>query len=114
MQLVRLVGIGASMGVIGQLALVIWSMCTGGSVLTALLTMAQVPWGLTTLADLYLGLLLVALWIPLVENSARRAIPWWIGLFLLGNLATMAFVAWRCFTQTTLRAALLGERISPR
>lgn len=110
MKSVHVVGVIAACATTAQLVLIGWSTATGGSVITALTTMAETPWGLTTIVDLYLGLLVVGLWISLLERSLWRAAPWWLGLFLLGNLTTAAYVAWRCFTRATLRDALLRQQ----
>ena len=98
---------------VAQLGLIIWSAATGGSVVSALLAMGSMPWGLTTLTDLGLGLTVIGLWITLLERSAWRALPWWVGLLLLGNLATALYVAWRCATHRSLSAALLAHPESP-
>lgn len=56
---------------------------------------AAQPWGPATLLDLAAGLLVAALWMA-VREPRRRWLPlWWLGLLLLGNMATLAFVL-RC------------------
>ena len=105
----RMLGWLAAIAAVGQGGLIIWASCTGGSVVTALVALAQVPWGLTTLTDLYLGLLLVGLWMYLLQRGARRAWPWWLGLFILGNFTTVVFLWWRCVRHRTLAGALLAH-----
>ncbi|MEC9373534.1 MAG: DUF1475 family protein, partial [Planctomycetota bacterium] len=73
-------------------------------------TLTETRWGITTLIDLYAGLFIVAVWIALLERSALRTAPWVIALVLLGNLATLLFILYRCFTSPTLAAAFLNPR----
>ena len=67
-------------------------------------------WGVTTLIDLYAGLLFVALWIGMLEHRWTRTLAWAAGLMLLGNLAMCVYVvvrSWRC---DSVRELVLGSR----
>ncbi len=49
-------------------------------------------WGITTMVDLYAGLIVIAAWIAQRERSTLRAAPWILGLVFLGNLTTLAYL----------------------
>lgn len=66
-------------------------------------------WGITTLVDLYFGLLLIGLWIVWVERRPLRFIPWLVALAALGNLASLAYVAVR-----SLKCASMNEFLTSR
>lgn len=65
-------------------------------------------WGVTTLLDLYAGLLFVALWIGMLERRWTRTLAWTAGLMLLGNLATCLYVVWRSWQCHSVRTLLFG------
>ncbi|HVU62673.1 MAG TPA: DUF1475 family protein [Phycisphaerales bacterium] len=92
MQTVRIIGLIA-MG---------WAMLLVGLIVRSSLQMSlgaglratvDTWWGVTTMVDLYAGLAIVAGWVAYRERSAARAAPWILGLVLLGNLATLAYLA---------------------
>lgn len=58
--------------------------------------MAQLPtWSMgLVLADLYLGILLVSLWVIWRERSAWRSALWIAAFVGMGNIATYAYVIW--------------------
>lgn len=66
-------------------------------------------WGLTTLADLYVGLVFVGIWIRMIERRASVTAAWCVGLVLTGNLATMAYLLARSLRSGTVREAILGS-----
>jgi hypothetical protein len=66
-----------------------------GSVLAALADIAATPWGAVTLFDLAVGLLLVACWVWFIEPRRWLAVLVTIGLFTLGNFATVAYLLLR-------------------
>lgn len=78
-------------------------------VFTGLATVNSTPWGKVTLADLSLGLFLVAAWMVAL-NGWKHAFPWLIGLLLLGNLATLVFLLLRLRSCHDLRTLLLQPR----
>ena len=91
---------GAALALIGGIIYAIPS----GSVVTALIDIGSTPWGAVTLLDLYVGFVISAGWILVVEPRASRRILW-LGLMLgLGNLATALFVLARCRKATTVAA----------
>lgn len=67
-------------------------------------------WGVTTMVDLYAGLLAVAGWIAYRERSARRAAPWIVGLLLLGNLTTVVYVAFAAARSSSVDQLVRGVR----
>lgn len=66
-------------------------------------------WGVTTLVDLTVGLIVIGAWICVLERRPGRCIPWLIGLALLGNLTTIIYVLVRA-----LRADSFSEIFAPR
>lgn len=70
------------------------------------------PWGLVTLVDLYLGLAVIGVWILLLQRGVWRALPWWIALACLGNLATLVFLMYRLAVSADVRGAVLGDALS--
>ena len=58
--------------------------------------MSQLPtWSMgLVLADFYLGILLVSLWVIWRERSAWRSALWIIAFVGMGNIATYAYVIW--------------------
>lgn len=69
----------------------------------------QQPWGVATMLDLYVGLLIIGTWIALTEPR-RSLIPlWWLFLLLFGNMVTLAYVLRRSFMASDLRSMLVGE-----
>lgn len=74
------------------------------SVFTAGPRIVQEPWTWVTVVDLYLGFLIAGGVIVLRERAWRRALPWLVAMFCLGNLATAAYAAW-----ALRRAAPPGE-----
>lgn len=69
---------------------------------------ASTWWGVVTLADLGAGLVFIALWIALLERRVWPTAAWIVGLFLLGNFTTLAYLLVRCFRYRTLREVVLG------
>jgi len=88
---------------------IVWSALTDGDVVTAMALIAARPWGLVTLVDLFAGLALTCLWAGWVEGP-RRAWPWWLAFFILGNAATALYVLWRCRRAPDLRSVIMGSR----
>jgi hypothetical protein len=62
------------------------------SVVTAGPTLAALPWGWVTIVDVYLGFVAFGGYIVAREGSAGRAIPWLLALFVVGNIASAAYV----------------------
>ncbi|MBX3490265.1 MAG: DUF1475 family protein [Parvibaculum sp.] len=74
---------------------IIWGFVAGGSVVPVLALMLAEPWGVVTLADLYLGFVLVAGLVVLLEPERRNGVLWGIAILLLGNVITAAWIALR-------------------
>lgn len=91
MQPVRLIGIAAAIAVAALLALIVLSSLEM-SLAKGLAATVDTRWGITTMVDLYFGLLLIAGWIAYRERSALRSLAWLIGLCLLGNLTALVYL----------------------
>jgi hypothetical protein len=65
-------------------------------------------WGITTLADLGVGLLFVALWICLLERKAWARPLWVLAVFMLGNFTTLIYILVRCRRARSIRELILG------
>lgn len=55
----------------------------------------KMPWGIVSLADLYLGFACFSLIIAWTERSKTVAIIWIVALFLLGNVVSAAWLGLR-------------------
>ncbi len=78
---------------LGLAALIIFAMKTGDFGSAGRWLMSD-PWGLTTLADLYLGFAILALFIALFERS-WLAVLWILPLPVLGNVWTVVWLVVR-------------------
>ncbi len=87
MNMIRLVY--AALG-IGLAALILFAVNTGDFWSAGRWLMSD-PWGLTTMADLYLGLAISALFIALFERSWLAAL-WILPLPFLGNVWTVVWL----------------------
>lgn len=81
--------------IVGLLVLFVVSM-REMSLLAGLRNVASTWWGITTLADLGIGLVVVALWMIALERRPMRAFAWILALLLLGNLTTAVYLLLRC------------------
>ena len=76
--------------------LIVWAMMTAGQSLPeAIAWLVSGPWGVVTLADLYLGFALLAVLIWLVEPDKRIALLFILPLPVLGNVWAAVWVALR-------------------
>jgi hypothetical protein len=73
------------------------------SLWAGLRTIADTGWGVTTLVDLYAGLVFVGAWIACLERSKVRGAAWFVALMCVGNLATLVYVAVRAFRARRVR-----------
>lgn len=55
----------------------------------------RTPWGIVAMVDLYLGFLISAIVIFLVEPDKRVALIWILPIFVLGNVVTAFWLALR-------------------
>lgn len=79
-----------------------------GSVVAGLREVLSTRWGQVTLADLGIGLLFASAWMGAVVGP-KRALPWIVGLWLLGNLVLAAFLLVRVRKARGVREVFLGE-----
>lgn len=82
------------------------------NLIVALSAMASDPWGAVTLLDLYAGLIVVSIWIFHVERRSWVAALWTVGLFGLGNFATLLYLFFRSFTVQGPREMFLRSESS--
>jgi len=74
---------------------IVWGFIAGGSVVPVLALMLAEPWGAVTLADLYLGFVLMAGLVVLFEPERRNGVLWGAAIVLFGNVITAAWVVFR-------------------
>lgn len=108
---IRMIGLFCAAAILSLLVLIGVSSAEM-SLAEGLRRLVETRWGITTLVDLYVGLLLVGVWIVIAERSFLRASPWIVALLLLGNLATAAYVLWRSLTSRSLEELVLGRTLS--
>ena len=72
-------------GFVALTGLIVWAFMMGGG-WDEVFAVTAMPWGLVTLADLYLGFLLIAVVIFAVEENKLIALAWTIPIFFLGNV----------------------------
>lgn len=80
---------------LGFAGLLAWGFAAGGSVVPLLDVMLAEPWGLVTLADLYLGFVLMAGLVIVLEPDRRAGLAWAAAIVLLGNVITALWVVTR-------------------
>ena len=66
-------------------------------------------WGLTTLVDIYIALTFIGIWIGVMENSVIKGVVWTITLYLLGNLATLAYFIYRAIKSSSFTEIFLPK-----
>jgi hypothetical protein len=72
-------------------------------------------WGQVTMLDLYGGFFVTTVWIVTTERPWWSAVLWLAVLGLLGNVATLALVAWRGWRAATVAEIFVpARRGSPR
>ena len=75
-------------------ASILWAMAEK-SVFEGFAVVLAQRWGLVATIDLYAGLLFAGAWIASRERRVWVVVLWAIGLFCLGNLATLGYVILR-------------------
>lgn len=98
----------ASIAIGALLTMFVWS-AREMSIVEGLNAVVSTRWGITTLADLGVGLVLIGAWIFLLERKVLRVLPWWIGLALLGNFTALVYVVYRSRKARTVRELVLGR-----
>lgn len=88
MQLAKLISL---LGALAMAAAIVYGLVAGnfGAEGAQLL---QMPWGIVTLVDVYVGFVLFALWIAYRETSLPAKVAWIVALMLLGNLMAAIYV----------------------
>lgn len=76
------------------LAMIVWAF-EAASFWSSFAAITGDPWGLVTLADLYLGFIVAIALIVMVEGPKPWAIALAISIFVLGNVVTALWFAWR-------------------
>ena len=82
----------AAIGIFGLalLGLLLWAALSmqdlHGSFTDQLAVMTTLPWGVASLADLYVGFLLFAVLVFLTERSWLIAVLWAVPVFFIGNI----------------------------
>jgi hypothetical protein len=74
-------------------ALIVWAVQTANFWASFAMISAD-PWGIVSLADLYLGFIIAGVVMALTERSWKVA-PWIIAIFFLGNVVTALWLAWK-------------------
>ena len=72
-------------------------------------SIVRLPWGLVTLIDLSVGLIVVALWIAVLERRWWPTAGWIALLLCLGNLATVIYLLNRFRRSDSILGALTPQ-----
>lgn len=77
--------------------IILFSLCvfagiTQGSLWPTMQYLFSSPWGLATLVDLYIGLMIFLSFIAYIEKSTLRTILWFVGLTCLGNMTALVYL----------------------
>lgn len=91
MNAIRLVRVASGAGICVLVGLIVASSLEM-SLLSGLKATVDTRWGVTTMVDLYLGLLAVAVWIAWREGGVVKPLAWLAGLCLLGNLTLLVYI----------------------
>lgn len=91
MRTTQFVSLAAAVGIATLLVFIVYSSLEM-PLIAGLQATVDTRWGVTTMADLYVGLLVIAGWIAYRERSIPRTLAWVVGLCLLGNLVTLIYV----------------------
>ena len=101
---VRLISVGAAVGIAALLTLIALS-AAELPLDAGLKATVDTRWGVTTMVDLYFGLFAAAGWIAYRERSLPRTLGWLVGLCLLGNLIMLVYLlvaSWRAMSVADL------------
>ena len=74
---------------------VIFWACIESNVFEGVREMTSLRWGIATFTDFYIGATFVGVWIGVMEKSVTRGIFYTFGVYMLGNLVTLAYIAFR-------------------
>lgn len=103
---VRLVFLASLTTIALMVGLIVWASLEK-SVIVIFEQLLAERWGIVTLIDLYAGFAFAILWIGICERSLVRTLAWSIAILGLGNLATLAYIAWRCRSATTVQEIIV-------
>lgn len=106
---VKALGAACGVGLLAMLGMFVVSSLEM-SLGAGLARVADTRWGMTTLADLGVGLLLVIGWIWLVEARTPRRVAWTLLILGTGNFGTLVFVMTRCFRARSLREVVMRSQ----
>lgn len=113
----RMPGAMTAVACIGLLAMVtgIGFGAINGHLVQEFAAMMDMPWGMVTVIDLYVGLGLVAAWVWWRERNALVAIAWSVSLVFGGNIVTCLYVLLAMRRSGGDAAAFWhGDRVSAR
>lgn len=68
-------------------------------------------WGVATLVDIYIALTFIGVWIGVMENSWIKGIAWTISLYILGNVATLAYFLYRASKTKSFRKVFIPKQL---
>ena len=72
----------------------------------------SMPWGILSLADVYVGFSLFSGWVIYRERSLARSLPWVASFMTLGNVVTSLYAALALFeSRGDWKRFWLGERM---
>ncbi|MGK0298978.1 MAG: hypothetical protein ACI9XC_002604 [Gammaproteobacteria bacterium] len=106
----KTLGIAAFIGFIVMLAYIIYAVMNGslskeGPALIAM------PWGLVSIVDLYLGLILFSFWVVWRESFRVRGIFWALMVLGFGNVISCLYILMACLdTKGNLNKFWLGTQ----
>lgn len=101
MRTTRIIAVVCGGWAIALIGLIVWSSFEM-SLAAGLKLIAGTGWGITTLVDLYAGLLFAAGWIAACERARGRGwvspIAWLLAMLFTGNLALLVYAAVRAWS----------------
>jgi hypothetical protein len=100
----------AAAALLALIALIVWSIARDISLGAFMVQLASTPWGITTLVDLYTGLLLTFGLICFLDRRPLVCAVWLIALLGLGNFATLLFLIIRGIHSASISAFLTPSR----
>jgi len=54
--------------------------------------LTSMPWGVVSLLDLYVGLIIFSCWVLWRESSVKTALPWVVLILVLGNVLSCLYL----------------------
>ncbi|MFT7457877.1 MAG: hypothetical protein ACI909_000545 [Planctomycetota bacterium] len=85
----------ASAGFIIMAGFIIYAMMIG-NLMTEGSTLLAMPWGMVSLVDIYLGLILFSLWVVWREDFSLAGICWAVLIISLGNMLSCLYILKAC------------------